>query len=410
MPTYKYTARNPATGSKESSTVDAQSSQEAAGILKKNGLIPIDLKANSSVSLGFSNPLNRVKGKDKVLFARQLSTLINAGLPLSQALRNVGDQTNNKTFKSIISQIIVDVEGGKPLSQSLAKRPDVFNKVFISLVSAGEASGTLDKELERIAVQQEKDADTISKVRGAMIYPSVVMVVMFGVITFMIIKVIPQIQLLYTSFPGHQLPILTRILIDFSKIFKKFWWLIIVLVVVLGLASVRWFKTSTGSRVLDSFKFNAPPFKELFRKIYMARFCRTTASLIGAGVPLLQVLQIASETVSNYYVSRSITKAAEKVKGGKSLGDVLTGDPYFLPLVPSMLKIGEKSGTVEDMMTKCAEYYEAEIENIIKGLSSIIEPILMVILGVVAIIIVIAILYPIYGLASSGGLTSGSGV
>lgn len=410
MPSYKYTAKNPQTGKKEMSVVEALNPGDAARIIKGSGLIPIDISLGSSTSLtGSMKILNRIRGKDKVLFSRQLSTLINAGLPLVQALRSVSDQTNNKALQKVINSLIVDVESGLPLSKSLEKHPDVFNKIFISLVAAGETSGTLDKELERIAVQLEKDSNTLSKIRGAMIYPTVVFCVMIGVVTFMILKVIPQIQLLYVSFPGHQLPILTRILIELSHVLQKWWWLIIIFAIAFVILAARWFKTSTGSRILDSLKFNMPPFKDLFRRIYMARFSRTTASLIGAGVPLLQVLQIASETVSNYYVSHSIQKAAEKVKGGKSLGEVLTGDPYFLPLVPSMLKIGEKSGTVESMMTKCAEYYENEIENIIKNLSSIIEPILMVILGVVAILIIVAILLPIYGLAASGGL-SNSGV
>lgn len=405
MPTYKYTAKNTQTGEKKSATIEAQNTKEAASIIKSNGYIPIDIRMAETSALQTSRIFNRIKGKDKVLFARQLSTLINAGLPLAQALRNVSEQTNNKALKTVIDKVIIDIEGGKSLSDSLEKHPDIFNRVFVSLVAAGEASGTLDKALERIAIQQEKDANTASKIRGAMIYPSIVLCVMIIVIIVMIVKIIPQIQNLYAEFPGHQLPILTRLLIDLSKIFKKWWWLLILIIVAVGVSGWRWFKTTSGSRVLDSLKFNTPPFKDLFRKIYMARFSRTMSSLVGAGVPLLQVLQICSETVSNYYVSRSITKAAEKVKGGKSLGDVLTGDPYFLSLVPSMLKIGEKSGTVEDMMTKCAEYYEAEVDNIVRNLSSIIEPILMVILGVAAIMIVIAILLPIYGLAASGGLS-----
>lgn len=407
MPKFKYTAKNMATGKNEVATVDAQNARDAAKIIKASGLVPIEIKNEVSVTAsGSLKKLKRIKSKDKVLFARQLSTLINAGLPLSQALRSVADQTSNKAFRSVVEGIVVDVEGGKPLSQSMAKHPEIFNRIFISLVAAGEGSGTLDKELERIAIQQEKDADTVSKVRGAMIYPSIVLVVMIGIVVFMIIKVIPQIQQLYISFPGSNLPIFTRLLIDLSKILKKAWWIIIIVVIALAVFFNRWLKTENGTKSMDYLKLNMPPLKDLFRKIYMARFSRTSASLIGAGVPLLQVLQITSDSVSNYYVKRSILRAAEKVKGGKSLGDILTGDPYFLPLVPSMIKIGEKSGTVEDMMTKAAEYYETEVDNFIKNISSIIEPILMVILGVVAIMIVIAILLPIYGLAASGGLSS----
>jgi type II secretory pathway component PulF len=266
----------------------------------------------------------------------------------------------------------------------------------------------LDKELERIAIQQEKDADVVSKVRGAMIYPAVVMLVMIGVVIFMIIKVVPQIELLYTSFPGSSLPIETRALISISHFITHFWWLVILVLVVGGFFLTRWLRTESGSKALDTIKISTPPFKSLFEKIYMARFSRTSASLIGAGVPLLSVLQISSETVANWQVQHSIMKAAEKVKGGVSLGEALTNDPYFLPLVPNMLKIGEKSGAVEAMMNKAADYYETEVENIIKNISTIIEPIMMVILGIVAITIVVAILLPIYGLAGSGAI-SGTG-
>ena len=407
MLTYNYVAKDSSTGKQIKSSVQAQNEKEAAKIIRDSGLTTIELKVERAASTnGISSHFNRVKSKEKVLFARQLSTLINAGLPLSQSLRSVAEQTNSKTFKSVINELITDIEGGKSFSVALSRHPAVFNRIFISLVQAGETSGTLDKELERIAIQQEKDADTISKVRGAMIYPALVLCVMIGVITFMIVKVIPQIQILYTSVPGTTLPIETRVLIDISHFIIKYWWIIIILLIVLILLGIRWFRTESGSRALDTVKISTPPFKSLFQKIYMARFTRTSASLIGAGVPLLTVLQITSETVANYQVSRSIQRAAEKVKGGKSLGEVLTGDPYFLPLVPSMLMIGEKSGSVEDMMTKAAEYYEKEVDNIIKNISSVIEPIMMIMLGIAAILIVVAILLPIYGLAGSGAISN----
>jgi type IV pilus assembly protein PilC len=409
MVTFNYVAKNPSTGKQVKATIQANTETDAAKSIKDSGLVPLSIKAESSVSTsGFTSFFNRVKTKDKVLFARQLSTLINAGLPLSQSLRSVADQTTSKPFRYVINQIITDIESGKSLSSALEKYPKVFNRIFVSLVAAGETSGTLDKELERIAIQQEKDADIVSKVRGAMIYPAVVMLVMIGVVVFMIVKVVPQIELLYTSFPGTTLPIETRFLISVAHIITHFWWLILLILAVVVVFLTRWLRTETGSKTLDTLKISMPPFKSLFQKIYMARFSRTSASLIGAGVPLLSVLQISSETVANWQVQHSIMKAAEKVKGGVSLGEALTNDPYFLPLVPNMLKIGEKSGAVEAMMNKAADYYETEVENIIKNISTIIEPIMMVILGIVAITIVVAILLPIYGLAGSGAI-SGTG-
>lgn len=408
MSTYAYSAKNPTTGKLSKATVEAANEKEAAGIIENQGLVPIDIKAEHAANLkGVTAKLNRVKAKDKVLFFRQLSTLINAGLPLSQSLRNVSEQTKNKNLKAIINNIITDVEGGKTLSSSLARYPDVFNRVVINLVGAGETSGTLDKALERIANQLEKDADIASKIRGAMIYPIVIVCVMIAVIGFMMIKVVPQINLLYTSFPGESLPIETRVLLDISHFIEKRWWLVLLIVIIGGLVVFRWFRTKSGIRAFDFLKIEAPPFNTLFRMIYMARFSRTGATLIGAGVPLLSVLQITAENVANVYVKNSILKAAEKVKGGKSLGDSLTGDPYFLPLVPNMLKIGEASGSVEGMLNKSADYYEKEVDNIVASISTIIEPVMMILLGIVAMIIVAAILLPIYGLAGSGAISAG---
>ncbi len=407
MLTYSYTAKNPSTGKMVKASIDAANEQDAAKIIKGEGLTPIEVKAERAASFkGFSSKLNRIKAKDKVLYFRQLSTLINAGLPLSQSLRNVGEQTKNKNLKAIINSVITDIEGGKTLSSALAKFPNVFSRVVINLVAAGETSGTLDKALDRIANQLEKDADIVSKIRGAMIYPIVIVAVMVGVIVFMLVKVVPQIQFLYTSFPGATLPIETRVLLNISHFVTHFWWAVILVLIVGGIFLVRYIRTPGGTKVFDSFKLNAPPFATLFKMIYMARFSRTAATLIGAGVPLLNVLQITAENVANYQVKQSITKAAEKVKGGKSLGDSLMGDPNFLPLVPNMLKIGEASGAVESMLNKAADYYEKEVDNIINSISTIIEPIMMVMLGVVAMIIVAAILLPIYGLAGSGAISS----
>lgn len=410
MLTYQYTARNTSTGQHVKAMVQADSEMAAAKVIRQQGLVPIDIKIEGGGSTGaLTRHFKRIKVRDKVLFARQLSTLINAGLPLVQALRSVNDQTTSKPFRIIIAQIITDVEGGQALSSALARYPNIFNQVFISLVAAGETSGTLDKSLDRIALQQEKDADITAKIRGAMIYPIIVLLVMVAVVIFMLVKVLPQVKMLYTSFPGTNLPIETVILLDVSNFIVKFYWLLLILLVIAIFFSTRYIKTASGKRLMDVIKINTPPFKGLFEKVYMARFARTGATLIAAGVPLLQVLEITSYAVSNVLVESSIRKAAEKVKGGKSLGDALQGDPYFLPLVPNMLKIGEQSGAMEDMLSKTAEYYEKEVDDIIKNISSIIEPVMMVMLGAIALLIVAAVLLPVYSLAGSGAISAGGG-
>lgn len=399
MLTYKYTARNPATGEKVHAEIQAENERAAAKLLKGQGLTPIDITLTGG-SKGPGKFFNRVHSKDKVLFARQLSTLINAGLPLLQSLRAVNNQTENKQLKVILNQISSDVEGGSSFSAALAKHPETFNSIFIHLIEAGEASGTLDAALERIATQQEKDAEIMAKVRGAMVYPIIVILVMIGVLGFMIVKVLPQVETLYDGLGGaSQLPILTRVLLAISNFTIKYWWVMLIVLGVLAFVTSKWARTVGGKQFIDKAKMKTPPLGTLFMKVYMARFARTSQTLIASGVPLLQVLDITAQSINNVHIESSIKKAEEKVKGGKALSEALTGDPNFLPLVPDMLKIGEQSGAIETMTGKVADYYEKEVDQQIKTISTIIEPVLMVMLGIVAFIIVAAVLLPIYGLA-----------
>ena len=399
MLVFEYTARNTATGQKVSSDIAAENEQAAAKIIQGQGLAPLSIKVKDSNSGGIFKIFNRIKTSDKVLFSRQLSTLINAGLPLVQSLRNVVAQTENKKLKVVVNQVISDVEGGSALAKALGRHPEAFNKVFVSMVAAGEASGTLDTALERLANQQEKDAEILSKVRGALIYPAVVLVVMFAVIGFMIVKVLPQVEVLYKDLPGASLPFLTKALLSLSHAITKYWYGVIIVFAIAVVLIGRWVRTSAGKSVVDSLKMKAWPIGPLFMKLYMARFARTGATLVSSGVPLLQMLQITGDAISNVHVEHALSKAAEKVKGGKALSDSLEGDPNFLPLVPNMLRIGEQSGALEAMLEKIADYYEKEVDNQIRNVSSIIEPVLMVILGIFAFIIVAAVLLPIYGLA-----------
>lgn len=401
MLTFEYIARNPSTGEKVTAEVQADSVGAAGRLVHEEGLAPISIKIKGGTGSQrlVERYLHRIKSKDKVLFSRQLSTLINAGLPLVQSLRNVMGQTENKALKARIGTIISDVEGGSSFSSALNKHPDTFNRVFVSLVAAGETSGTLDASLERLANQQEKDAEILSKVRGAFIYPAIVLLVMVGVVTFMLVKVLPQVQTLYDGIKGVSLPLVTQILLAVSNFVIRFWYIMVILAVLGTVFMSRWARTIGGKTVVDKVKMTAWPFGPLFMKLYMARFARTGQTLVASGVPLIQMLEITGDAVNNVHVERSLAKAIEQVKGGKALSDSLTDDPNFLPLVPNMLHIGEESGAIEAMMGKIADYYEKEVDNQIRNISTLIEPVLMVILGLVAFTIVAAILLPIYGLA-----------
>lgn len=400
MIVFHYTARDTASGQKVSADVQADSEQAAAKLIRQQGLAPLSIEPADSGSKGIGKLFERIKTKDKVIFSRQLSTLISAGLPLLQSLQNVGHQTQNKQLNLVISEISTDIEGGSSFADALAKHPDVFDQIYINLVAAGEVSGSLDHSLERLADQQEKDADIVSKVRGALAYPLIVLLVMVGVVTFMIIAVLPQVETLYDGLSGAgQLPIFTRALLALSNFITAFWPFILIGLAFFGFTFSRWAKTLGGRVYIDKFKMKAWLIGPLFMKLYMARFARTATTMVSSGVQLIKTLEVVSGAINNVHIERSIRQSIEKVKGGKSLSDSLRGDQNFLPLVPDMLRIGEQSGQLETMLEKTATYYEKEVDNQIKTISTIIEPVMMVMLGVMALIIVAAILLPIYGLA-----------
>jgi len=402
--TFTYTALNPVTNQKIKADIEAENEKSAAKLLIERGLAPLDITVKAEKSpIGLRA---RVPTKERVIFSRQLSTLINAGLPLLQSLSTVHEQTKHKMLKIIIGKVMSDIEGGSSLASAMEKFPTVFNDVYVNLVAAGEASGSLDTSLDRLATQQEKDAEVISKVRGAMVYPAIVIVVLFAILLFMTTTVLPQVASLYKSLPGAQLPFVTQILLSFSDFITHFWWLSLIIFVSAIFLLRRYIRSENGRKVIDRLKITMWPIGPLFMKLYMARFARTGSTLVGAGVPMIKMLTTTANAIGNSLVAGSLLKATEQVKGGKTLSSSLKDDPHFLDLVPNMISIGEQSGALEKMMTRLADYYEKEVENQIKAINTIIEPVLMIIVGVIALIIVAAVLLPIYGLAGKnlGGL------
>lgn len=401
MKKFTYEAKDQSSNKVVKSTVQAESEQSAAKLLIDQGFMPLNIKAEDDTQNPLQRIINRITTKDKIVFLRQLSTLIGAGLPLAQSLRTVADQTQNKRMQSVVQEVIADVEGGKSLSSAFSKHPDVFDKIIIALVSAGEASGTLDDALRRVATQKEKDAAMMSKVKGAMIYPIIVLVVILGVMLFMLLTVVPQVSNLYEDM-NRQLPFLTAVMIGAANFLLNYWWLVLVILGIGGYFLYQYFQTDSGIKMKDTFKLNVPMFKNLFRKLYMARFARTGQTLLATGVAMLDMLRISSESVNNTVVSASIDRASEKVKGGKALSNALEPEDYILSMVPQMIKIGEQSGKIDEMMGKTAQVYEDELDEEIKALSTAIEPVLMVVMAVFAGGMVGAILFPIYSLV--GGI------
>ena len=398
MKRFNYKAKDKSTGKMLKGSIQAENEQTAGKLLIEQGYIPQSVVEEGDGPLSSGK---RVTSKDRITFTRQMATLVGAGLPLALSLRTVAEQTNGKLMKSIAEEILANVEAGKTLHESFANYPDVFNGVYLALIKAGETSGTLDLALKRLADQEEKDAAMLSKIRGALVYPAIILVVIIAVLAFMMIAVVPQVDNLYRDM-GQELPALTKFLVNMTNFFGQFWWLILIIVVALSASSYFFVKrTSTGRRVMDSFKLHVPMFGGLFRKLYVSRFARTAEMMLATGVPMLESITIAIGAVNNVVVEEEYSKCLEIVKSGKPLSEGLKEREYMLPLVPQMASIGEQSGKIDEMLGKAAQVYENELDEQINNISTMIEPILMVIMAGLIGVVIGGTLLPIYSLVNS---------
>ena len=400
MKKFNYEARDQTTNKIVKSEIQADTETAAARLLISQGMVPLNIKEQVGEGGLLGRITGRITTKDRVVFTRQLATLIGAGLPLSQSLHTVMEQTANKQLQSVIQEVSSSVEGGRSLSDSFAKHPTVFNEVFIALLAAGELSGTLDESLKRIAAQQEKDAAVASKIKGALTYPTIVLFVILGVMLFMLFTVVPQVEKLYEDL-NKPLPLLTDLMVNTANFLTSFWWLVLIIVGIGTYFLLQYLKTESGIRFKDGFKIRVPLFGKMFTKLYMARFARTGQTLLSTGVSMLDMLNITGRAVSNTFIREAIERSAEKVQGGKALSTALEPEDVMEPLVSQMIKIGEQSGKIDEMMGKVAQVYEDELDEQIRTISTAIEPILMVVLAIVAGGMVGAILFPIYSLVNS---------
>ena len=398
MKRYNYKAKDKKTGKILKGNVQAENENIAGRLLIDQGYIPQSITEEGTGLLGGKA---RITTKDRIMFTRQLSTLIGAGLPLAASLRTVTEQTQSKSMKSVIEEILTSVESGKTLYDSFSQFPDIFNGVYLALIRAGEMSGTLDLALKRLADQEEKDAAMMSKIKGALVYPGIILVVIIAVLAFMMIMVVPQVENLYKDM-GQQLPELTKLLVDLSNFFDHFWWL--VLLIVGGVAGGIWYavkKTATGRRVADNFKLYVPIFGGLFRKLYVSRFARTAEMMLATGVPMLDSVKIAIDATNNVVVEDEYSKSLDVIKGGKALSEALKDRNFMLPLVPQMASIGEESGKIDEMLGKAAQVYETELDEQINNISTMVEPILMVIMAGLIGVVIGGTLLPIYSLVNN---------
>lgn len=399
MASFNYKARDK-DGKETTGIVEAPSSEAAVKLLRTSDLFVISIKEiRPSGIADILARLKKVSSNDVSNFTRQLATMIVAGLSLPDALTILRTQTTNPTFSRLISDVEHQIIGGGNLGDSLAKYPHVFSPIYIALIRAGESSGTLDKVLARLADTLETQGEFQSKVKGAMVYPVIIVVGMAGVVMVMMTVVIPKLTDLYRDF-GIELPVSTRILISVSTFFVHFWWLMIAVSVGLAIGFGKWKKTPIGEVMVDSITLKIPLFGDLTKKVLLVEFTRTLAMLISAGIHILKGLQILRNSLGNVLFRNAIDEISKKVEKGFPLGETFAHYAVFPPIVSQMMKVGEETGKLDDTLVKLSRYFESESEHLVRGLTTAIEPIIMVVLGVGVGFIVISVITPIYNLTS----------
>ena len=399
MKRFTYKAKEIGTGKIIKGTIQAETERVAGKLLVDRGYVPESLKEEGT---GLASKMNKVTSKDRINFTRQFATLVGAGLPIAQSLRTVSEQTPNKSMKAVIEEILADVEAGRSLSTAFGKHPDVFNKVYLSLIKAGETSGTLDQSLRRIAEQEEKDQRMLSKIKSAMTMPMITLFVIVVVFLYMMLEVVPHVESLYNDL-GEELPVLTVIMVGIKDFVIGYWWLMLIIIAAVVIGLMQFLKTQPGIRTSAIVKLNVPMFNGLFRILYMARYARISQILLGTGVAVLDTMHIAGEATANVIVQEKVEAAAEKVQAGKTLSESLKDQEYIMPLVYQMAAIGEQSGKMDEMLGKAAQVFEDELDEKIATISAMIEPVMMILLAIVAGLLVGGVLFPIYSLVNSIG-------
>lgn len=406
MAKYNYIATN-SQGKTIASTIEATDRVSVVATLTKDGMKPISVKevktSSGSFTLGDFFGGNKVKSDDLVMFTRQLSAMVGAGVPLLRALNSLQTHTESKPLKKVLTTLIVDVQAGAPLADSLAKYPNTFSDVYVNMVRAGEAAGILDEILKRLAMQQEKNATIRKKVKSAMTYPMVLIVITILAFFGLMLFVIPQIGKILTDLggPEAQLPALTLAMLAISSFMTSYWFIVFPGIIGGVILLLRYVKTPKGKAQLHHFVLKVPGIKNIVMKVAVARFARTFSALMGAGVAVLEALNVTSRAVGNVVYEKALVDAAEKVKNGATLSSVIEKNPLFPAIVPQMLAVGEETGQTDTVLVKVADFYEEEVDVAIEGLSSIIEPVMIVVMGGMVGLIAASVMGPIAGLAQN---------
>lgn len=402
MASYIYTAKDKNGTIRKGSLVAADRSGAASNLIER-GLTPILVKEQSpkGKSLNLSLPwLSRVKIKDKVVFSRQFATMINAGIPITQSLAILQQQSTSPILKKALADITKRVEGGEALSDAMTNHPKIFSDIYINLVKAGEAGGMLDQVLDRLATQQEKDAELLSKVRGAMIYPAVITTVTIGVFVFLMVAIVPNLASIFEGL-DTELPWYTQLMLNISKVLTSYGIYIIGAVVAAAIFGVRFIRTPGGKRLLDRILLKTPVFGEIIIKVNVARFSRTFSSLMAAGISVIEALNITASALGNTVFQDNLHEVARKVKAGKTVSEPLKNMAVFPPVVSQMMAVGEETGKLDEVLMKLAGFYEKEVDATVSAIASIIEPFLILALGGMVGFIVISVFGPLSELGNA---------
>ncbi|MBI4122708.1 MAG: type II secretion system F family protein [Parcubacteria group bacterium] len=401
MTLFDYKATNQA-GEAMAGAVDAEDANAALATLKDRGLAVLSIvereeKKGFALEIKF---LNRVKVKDLVVFSRQLAVMVSATLPVVQALRILTKQLDSLRLKIVVSEIADAVDGGARLSEAFAKYPDIFSNFYISMVRSGETAGKLDEVLNYLADQQEKDYDLMSKTRGAMIYPAFILSGLIVVGIVMMVFVIPKLTAILEE-TGTELPITTRILIWFSHAASSYWWVFILVIGLVVGGAIYYRKTAAGRKQTDYLLLRAPVFGPLiFQKIYLVRFTRSLSTLLAGGVSITEALEITAEVVGNEVYREAIAATVKEVQDGNSIATIFLESPVVPHMLSQMLAVGEKTGRIDAVLVKLSDFYTREVDNAVANLVTLIEPLILMVMGVAVGVMVAAILLPMYNLAT----------
>lgn len=395
---FSYKAKN-RSGEESNGQIIALDEKKALDMLKRQDLFVVSIKSKGSGFLGQLNFKKKVSLKDKIIFTKQLAIMIKGGLPLVDALSALKEQTENQEFMRVIGVIIGDVRGGLSLSKALAKHPKMFSELYIAVTYSGERSGKVDEVLDRLSEQLQKDYDLITGVKGAMTYPIVVVSALVGVMVLMLAFVVPKMKGIFDDM-GVTLPLPTRILLWLSAFVVTYWYIVIAVLIGLFFLLRFWSKTPSGGVALDKMKIKLPIFGNLIKKIYLARFTRTTATLISSGLPMLEIIETDKIIVGNKYYGPVFDQIYKDVEGGLPLSLAMKKHKIFPAMVGQMISVGEKSGKIDEILLQLADFYDKEIRAMTANMESLIEPILMVVIGAGVGAAIVAVIMPIYSLVN----------